>query len=239
VRCWGKNDYGQLGNGSDDERSLVPVQVTGLASGVAALASGRHHSCAALATAGVKCWGSNLDGELGIGAAGNVAHAPVDVTSLSGRVSALGAGDATTCAIASGALRCWGRNSDGEIGNGMSGIQLQQPTPAAVIDAGAGVTVTSGGYGSTCAIINGGARCWGSNVNYALGVGRDASFTSTSPVALPGLGSGVTQLAATSTDHGCAVVAGAVKCWGSAGGHLGTGSVDDNALAPAAVVSLP
>ena len=47
------------------------------------------------------------------------------------------------------------------------------------------------------------------------------------------------DLAGASTDHVCAVVSGAVKCWGSAGAHLGTGDPTTNALVPTSVVGLP
>lgn len=65
VVCWGENYWGQLGNGTA-EYSLLPVQVSGLNSGVIALASGELHTCA-LTTSAVKCWGSNSDGQLGNG----------------------------------------------------------------------------------------------------------------------------------------------------------------------------
>jgi alpha-tubulin suppressor-like RCC1 family protein len=240
VMCWGKNDYGQLGNDSTDDRSLVPVQVQGLTSGVSAIASGRYHACAALTATGVTCWGGNLYGERGNGDSGSGVHVPGSVSQLTGHASALGAGDSTSCAIVSGALQCWGKNADGEIGNGMSGTGIEQHVPAQVTGITSGAALVSSGYGSMCAIVSGAAKCWGSNLNYTLGNGQNASFTTTSPVAVTGLGAGVTQLAsAGSTQHVCAIKAGAVVCWGTAGAHLGTGEVETNALTPASVVSLP
>jgi Regulator of chromosome condensation (RCC1) repeat len=240
VKCWGKNDYGQLGNDSTVDRSLVPVQVQGLTSGVGAIASGRYHACAAMTSAGVKCWGGNLYGELGIGVAGSGAHVPGSVSQLTGAATALGAGDSTSCAIVAGGLQCWGKNADGEIGNGMSGTGVEQHVPAPVTGIASGAALVSSGYGSMCAIVSGAAKCWGSNLNYTLGNGQGASFTSTSPVAVTGLGAGVTHLAAAgSTQHACAVTAGAVMCWGTSGAHLGTGDVNTNALSPVSVVSLP
>jgi alpha-tubulin suppressor-like RCC1 family protein len=241
VKCWGKNDYGQLGNGTDDAHSLTPVDVQGLTSGVTAIASGRYHSCAVLTSGAVKCWGGNLYGEQGIGEYGNGAHVPADVMGLSSGVVGVSGGDSTTCArLATGAIKCWGRGSDGELGDGESGFNVDKYLPTDVVSISAGTTVVSNGYGYTCAVVAGGAKCWGSNLNYVIGNGQDASFLSAVPVDVQGLTSGVVDIAASSTEHTCAVTAaGAVFCWGAASANLGNGDTSNNALAPVAVLGLP
>src|SRR4029077_19285687 len=103
--CWGKNDFGQLGNNSQDDNSPVPVQVTGLTSGVTAIAAGRWHTCA-IAAGALKCWGSNLYGEMGLKTDGTGEHAPIQPMGLTASVTAVGLGDETTCAAVSGALKC-------------------------------------------------------------------------------------------------------------------------------------
>lgn len=239
VKCWGKNDYGQLGDDSDVENSLEPVDVSGLAD-AESISAGLAHVCVVTAGHAIKCWGSNLYAELGLGASGNGAHTPGAVPGLTG-IATVAAGDNVTCAATTaGALSCWGKNADGQIGNGKSGTQVEQDTPAAVTGLTTGTTAVSSGYGFTCAVHSGAAKCWGSNFNLVLGNGEGPSFTSETPVAVTGLGSGVTAIAATSSEHVCALLAsGAVQCWGSGSGALGQGTSETNSPVPGAVISLP
>jgi Regulator of chromosome condensation (RCC1) repeat/Peptidase_C39 like family len=82
VKCWGHNNNGQLGNNSNTD-SHIPVDVSGLSSGVAAISAGGYHTCALLTSGGVKCWGSNGDGELGNNSTTD-SWMPVDVVGIDG-----------------------------------------------------------------------------------------------------------------------------------------------------------
>ena len=64
ARCWGNNDYGQIGDGTTAPR-LTPTNVSGLGSGMAAISAGGNYTCALTTTGGLKCWGVNDNGQLG------------------------------------------------------------------------------------------------------------------------------------------------------------------------------
>jgi len=111
VKCWGWNLFGELGDGTFTNRT-TPVDVTGLSSGVAAVSAGGGgggHTCALTTAGGLKCWGRNLFGEVGVPLGSANQKTPVDVTGLSSGVAAVSAGALHTCALTTaGGVKCWG-----------------------------------------------------------------------------------------------------------------------------------
>jgi len=161
---------------------------------VVQLASGSDFSCALFESRAVKCWGSNSDGRLGIGATGTVGtigkvstvssfdypmSRAESISFPSGFVvNSIAAGGHSACAIATdGRLLCWGKNDDGQLGRD-SGLALGDDpgeiTAASPIDLGSGRTAkkVSLGTSHTCAILdNDQLKCWGKNNNGQLGLG--------------------------------------------------------------------
>lgn len=232
VKCWGKNDYGQLGDKTLTWR-YSPVDVSGLSSGVISVAVGTYHACAILTGGGVKCWGYNSDGELGDGSITNRTE-PVAVSGLSSGVTALTLGVFHSCALSGGQVLCWGRNNYGQLGDGTTQTRA---TPTLVSSLGTGVSNVDAGDFHTCATTSGGgAKCWGYNTTYALGDG--SSTNRNAPVDVSGLTSGVASVSGGS-EHSCAVLnGGGVKCWGgNSYGKLGDGTTT-NRMSPINVVGL-
>ncbi len=236
VKCWGYNYYGQLGN-STNTSSNAPVDVTGLTSGVTAIAAGENHTCAVLDSGGVKCWGYNLTGQLGNGTGTN-SNTPVNVctdgptcsTLLSG-ISAVTAGQNHTCALTTaGGVKCWGYNMEGQLGVGATSYQSLTPVnvcaDASCTSSLSGVSAITAGLNHTCAIVGGGAKCWGKNDQGQIG--DDSTANRPAPVNVSGLGSGVSFMNA-GYQHTCAIASNAAKCWGdNAKGQLGNNSTTDS-----------
>jgi len=230
VKCWGANNVGQLGDGTTT-RSSVPVAVVGL-TGVTSLQVGSNHACATWTSAqksGVKCWGNNDFGQLGNGVDydnpdySDFSSTPVPVIDLSDG-SGLALGMQHSCALIANAVKCWGDNANGYLGNGSTTNSF---VPVHVLGLG-DVTAIAAGAWNTCALNSlGGVKCWGWGKEGAVGDGSNA-LNNPIPVQVTGLASGVTAIDA-GQYHSCAVLSsGLVKCWGSNHmGQLGDGTTQD------------
>ena len=225
LKCWGENGYGQLGNGTFTA-PLVPVNVSGLTSGVLSFSVGSFGSCATLSAGGIKCWGSYLGPLLGNGIE-SFADRPVDLSGFATTVSAVSIGWKHTCSLLSnGGVQCFGINSDGQLGDGTT---VSRTTPSYVSGLSSGVSKIASAESSNCAILNTGAlKCWGDNSSGQLGDGTTNDRSA--PVQVSGLTSGVSEVAV-GGEFACAIVSGAVKCWGANyAGQLGDGSNTDSSV---------
>ncbi|MEZ4312289.1 MAG: hypothetical protein R3F14_30030 [Polyangiaceae bacterium] len=227
VRCWGAGATGQLGDGTQAS-SNTPVAVIGIngsgaaASAVSVAAAGTH-SCAVLSNGAVRCWGGNTYGQLGDG--GNIlAAVPSPVSGIDGASASavhVVAGKFHSCALlTNGAVRCWGRNDLGQLGNG-GNLASNVPVQVSGIDgvSASAVLLASGWYTACVVLSAGGVRCWGWGAHGQLGNG---SFEdATTPVEIPGLAaSGLSG----GGEHFCSWGEGApFRCWGNNdAGQLGS-----------------
>ena len=182
LKCWGWNEFGQVGNGESGNVRLEPTSVTGMSEGVASVDGGLGHTCARRTDGGIRCWGLNQNGQVG-NSSPNDQHNPVTPSGLSGGVTHIEAGSYHTCArLENGAAKCWGANGSGQIGDG---TQEERDAPVDVSDIASGLTdLTVGGLHS-CAVHAGSAFCWGGNLSGQIGDGSQELRTS--PVGVSGL----------------------------------------------------
>lgn len=210
IRCWGNNDQGQLGNGTTTA-SLTPVSVSGLRSGVAAIAAGDNQTCALTTSGGVKCWGWGTSGQLGNNAISS-SNTPVNVAGLPGGTTtvSISAGYRHTCAVLSnGAAACWGRGTEGQLGDGANTARVS--TAVQPNGLGSGVTAVVAGGAHTCVVQNSGVKCFG--LNGAGQLGNGSTTSSNLPVTVTGL-TNATAVAAGGSHSWARTSSAGVKCWG-------------------------
>ena len=242
VRCWGAGVDGRLGGkatttiGDDELPSTVSiVKVSGEPT---RLVAGPTHTCVLQTDGNVKCWGTGAGGRLGYANTANVGdnEFPADAGDVfaMGAVTQVSVGDFHTCVIGDAhQVRCFGTNSNGELGYGNT-EPIGDDEPALVagdVEVGGPVIQLAAGSGFTCALLEGGAvRCWGTG-SARLGHGNTDAIGDDETPASAGdldLGGPAIQIAAGS-QHACAVlVGGALRCWGNGShGALGYGNEDD------------
>jgi alpha-tubulin suppressor-like RCC1 family protein len=184
--CWGRNDRGQLGDGSTTDRD-APVLVGGGTTfdPAKSVATGSAHACATRADGAVFCWGANDRGQLGDGTTVD-RTAPVQVNAAAAFVT-LAAGGAHSCGLtSSGAAYCWGANDAGQLGTGTFGGSHLMPER---VSLSAPLLKISTGRDHTCALaVSGDAGvgapyCWGLNTDGQLGDGTTTNRNVPTPVA--------------------------------------------------------
>ena len=195
VKCWGTNDDGAIGDGSNDVRPL-PVDVVGLGVTARKVAVGAGHSCVVLSDGALQCWGNNESGQVGDG---TVLSRRVPTAVPVSNVIDVVLGDDFTCALTTlGKVFCWGNNESGQLAT----VMPSSSTPVEVeVDVDYSVLAIAAGPDQVCVVLNNAAvKCWGGGA--------------TLPTAPVGLGSSVSGVSV-ATNHVCAVLhSGQVKCWG-------------------------
>ena len=247
VKCWGANDVGQLGQGDINNRAdavsemgdSLPTVDLGTNRKARSLAAGSDHTCAILDNGTVKCWGSNVYGQLGLGDtvnrgdAGNQMGDNLSVVDLGTNRTArkIVAGNRHNCAILdNGTVKCWGGNSSGHLGQGNTAAlgdgpgEMGDNLPTVNLGTNRTAQTLAAGYNFTCAILdNGTTKCWGGNAYGQLGQGNttvlgDNANEMGDNLPTVNLGTNLTarQLYLSAQSHvACASLnTGALKCWG-------------------------
>jgi alpha-tubulin suppressor-like RCC1 family protein len=198
VRCWGRGSEGQLGYGNSQDQGVSQIPpATNLnfnGARIRQLVAGGYHTCAMFDNGSVTCWGKASSGQLGVSSVYNANPSlsnnwgdsanetphemarqnPLD---LGGGRKALAvtAGTEYTCALLdTGAVRCWGANANGELGQGNTTLR-PTPTTAGAIDVSLGASVVrlTSGANHNCALLTSGqVRCWGKGADGQLGYGN-------------------------------------------------------------------
>jgi alpha-tubulin suppressor-like RCC1 family protein len=258
VKCWGKNNHGQLGLGDTLDRGATPgtmgaaLPAIDLGTGrrAIALAAGDDTTCAVLDTHEVKCWGWNPFGMLGLGDTldrggepGSMGDAlpPVDL-GPGALTEDVHVGNYHACALLhDGTVRCWGDATSSGLGaeHGSSAGTMGAALPPVALGTGRSGRRLYAAFNTTCVILDDGAtKCWGSNTAGELGLGDmkpRGNPASTMGDALPAIDFGAPRRAievAPSSYSACAILDdGSARCWGN-GDDLGLGDGTDHGGVP-------
>jgi len=247
VHCWGRNNYGQLGQGNTaqigDNELPSTIPAVDIGTKAQALVAGENHTCALVEGGKVRCWGRATAGQLGLAAVNNIGdnEQPWSVSDipLGAAAVALAAGRDHTCALIDGGkVRCWGAATYGQLGHGNVNNIGDNETPASAGDVdigGVATHITAGEYHSCALLDDKTIRCWGLGTNGTLGygnvnnIGDDEVPSSVGPISL---GASATSITA-GRRHTCAITTDqTVRCWGlNSNGQLGlvnTTTIGDN-----------
>lgn len=246
VRCWGRSQYGQLGQGNtisvgDGSGEMPPSEVP-LGGAASMLVAGEAHACVRVSS-NVRCWGYGAFGNLGNGQnvsiGDDVGEMPPADVPLGGPAKFLSAGTNHNCAIygSNGAVKCWGSGAEGRLGSGSNSSIGDVSGAIPDVNLGGSAKSVHCGESHTCAILtNGSVRCWGRGVEGQLGyenginIGDNPGEMPPPDVKLTG---NVSQLSLGSR-FTCALFSdGSVRCWGlGASGQLGSGSTANIGTTP-------
>lgn len=260
VKCFGRNEFGQLGlghtNHMGDDEPISSIPYLDLGTNIRKLYSGTYHNCALFTNGTIKCWGDNRYGQLGISSTENIGDNETLATSPNVSISGsaiqmdLSTLSYHACAILDGGnLYCWGWNQFGQLGLGhkdnigddesISSIAKAQISKPAIM-------VTTGAR-HTCALLSdSNVTCFGGNNTGQLGRGhKDQIGDDELPKDVPNIDIGFeSKFIYAGNITTCAISTNnEAKCWGHGGlGKLGQGNTnmigDDELPSSIPVISL-
>jgi alpha-tubulin suppressor-like RCC1 family protein len=222
VWCWGKDDFGQLGDGGFGSDQTVARKVYGLTN-AADICVGYQHACAVKSDGKMFCWGNGADDRLGFGSTGDQ-FSPVEVKNISNAVSC-SLGTSHSCVkLSDKTTRCWGNAASGQLGNGQLST-TKMTIPVSVYGISNAAQISAGGSHACAVLDNGSIACWGLGVNGELGNGIIGTKLTPDTVKISGT---FTQVSA-GYYYTCALKNdGTVWCFGdNSYGQLGDNSTTD------------
>ncbi len=229
VACWGKDNLGQLGDGS---AGATPDPTPGLIQSGAtdwkSVSAGSNHACA-VRSGRIACWGYDDNGQLGDGTPGAMPD-PTPGLIQSGATDwrSVSAGGNHTCAVRSGRIACWGYDGNGQLGDG-SATNAPDPTPGLIKSNATDWKSVSADRYHTCATRAGRVACWGDDGNGQLGDGTALDAPDPTPGFIQSSVTDWTSVSAGGT-HTCALRATRAACWGEdTSGQLGDGTANPGA----------
>jgi|GEM_PF-2535720 len=244
LKCWGANSSGQLGYGDFSARLTPSASPINLGEGrtAKAISLGSYHSCALLDNNSIKCWGNNSEGQLGYGDKLQRSAPPANSVAFTGSLPAtsISTGHFHSCAVLSDkSLRCWGRNSEGQLGYGDNTLRLAPAANAVDFGTGLNLASVSTGLAHSCALFDEGSiQCWGANDEGQLGYGDNINRMAPTQSSLVMAEGRVARSLSAGRLHTCALLDDStLKCWGSNSyGQLGTGKTVNQTAVPAKVI---
>ena len=226
VWAWGRNNFGQLGNGGLTD-SPVAVQVSGLGAGVTAISAGFNHSLAIDTDSSGWAWGSNSNGQIGTGAdpASTTYYATAAHIGI-GEVTSIAAGNRFSIAVRKERLDtivyAWGINDNGQLALGNT---TQYTNPQKIGNFTGTMTVAAGSDHALAVKTDGSVWAWGNNDRGQLG--NAAVLQSTSPIIVSGI-SRALAVSAGVKDSIALDLNNNVWAWGANGfGQIGDGTTVD------------
>jgi alpha-tubulin suppressor-like RCC1 family protein len=237
IYCWGKNQYGELGDGTrTDHFSPAPVKGLDAVGTIAQVSAGcgnptvNGHTCALNTYGDLWCWGSDRTGELG-DQTNTDQLVPEKIVGLP-PLASISLGTAHTCALTlDGHVLCWGSNEGYQVGDGTG---VDRPAPTQVLDISDAVQLSAGGFHNCVRHAGGGISCWGSNNFGEVGTGDTSGRDVPTDVA----GIDDAEEVACGLFHSCVRRAsGGVWCFGAGQyGTIGNGMTPVTQLTPAKVI---